>query len=156
MAQRNAVQVIQAQGQVRTSGAAVKGAYAAFLPNVSLSAGATRQYTSGGRTRVENGQVITLPSDPWSSSAGLGANVDLFTGGQRFFDLSRYDNGTGSMAATLNAYVSVEKNRTGFYRVNNTAVFTQGVNEYFAIPQVEIDAENATGTIYLKQNPGYN
>jgi outer membrane protein len=87
MAQRNALQVIQAQGQVRTSGAAVKGAYAAFLPNVSLSAGATRQYTSGGRTQIQNGQVITLPTDPWSSSAGLGANVDLFTGGQRFFDL---------------------------------------------------------------------
>jgi len=82
--------------------------------------------------------------------------LELAMEGQRFFDLSRYDNGTGSMAATLNAYVSVEKNRTGFYRVNNTAVFTQGVNEYFAIPQVEIDAENATGTIYLKQNPGYN
>ena len=69
--------------------------------------------------------------------------LELAMEGQRFFDLSRYDNGTGSMAATLNVYVSVEKNRTGFYRVNNTAVFTKGVNEYFAIPQVEIDAENA-------------
>ena len=75
--------------------------------------------------------------------------------GQRFFDLARYDNGTGSMAATLNAYVAVEKNRNSFYLVNNTAVFTKGVNEYFAIPQKEIDAENSTGTIYLKQNPGY-
>jgi hypothetical protein len=82
--------------------------------------------------------------------------LELGMEGQRFFDLSRWDNGSGSMAATLNAYVSVEKNRNGFYRVNNTATFTQGVNEYFAIPQVEIDAENATGTIYLKQNPGYN
>ncbi len=87
LAQRNALQVIQAEGQSRTSGAAVRSAYAAFLPNVSLTAGATRQYSSGARTRVENGQVITVPSDPWSSSAGLGANVDLFTGGQRFFDL---------------------------------------------------------------------
>ena len=87
LAKRNAVQVIQARGQARTSAAGVRAAYAAFLPGVSLTAGATRQFVSGARTRIENGQVITLPSDPWSSSAGLGANVDLFTGGQRFFDL---------------------------------------------------------------------
>jgi starch-binding outer membrane protein, SusD/RagB family len=81
--------------------------------------------------------------------------LELAMEGQRFFDLARYDNGTGSMAATLNAYVAAEKTRSGFYLVNNTAVFTKGVNEYFAIPQQEIDAENATGKIYLKQNPGY-
>jgi hypothetical protein len=60
------------------------------------------------------------------------------------------------MAATLNAYVAVEKNRKGFYLINNAAKFTKGVNEYFAIPQNELDAENATGIEYLKQNPGYN
>ena len=87
MARRNALVVIQAQGQSKTSAAAVRAAYGAFLPNISLSAGATRQFTSGSRTRVENGQIITLPSDPWSSNAGLSADVDLFTGGQRFFDL---------------------------------------------------------------------
>jgi hypothetical protein len=81
--------------------------------------------------------------------------LELAMEGQRFFDLARYDNGTGSMAATLNAYVSAEKSRSGFYLVNNTAVFTKGVNEYFAIPQQEIDAENSTGTVFLKQNPGY-
>ena len=29
----------------------------------------------------QNGQVITLPPEPWSFSAGLGASVDLFDGG---------------------------------------------------------------------------
>ncbi len=81
--------------------------------------------------------------------------LELAIEGHRFFDLARYDNGTGSMAATLNAYVAVEKTRHGFYLVNNTAQFTKGVNEYFAIPQVELDAENATGTKFLYQNPGY-
>ena len=81
--------------------------------------------------------------------------LELAMEGQRFFDLARYDNGTGSMANTLNAYVAVEKNRNSFYLVNNTAQFTKGVNEYFAIPQNEIDAENSTGKVYLKQNPGY-
>jgi starch-binding outer membrane protein, SusD/RagB family len=81
--------------------------------------------------------------------------LELAMEGQRFFDLSRWDNGTGSMAATINAYVAVEKTRNGFYLVNNAAFFTKGVNEYFAIPLNELDAENATGKIYLKQNPGY-
>jgi starch-binding outer membrane protein, SusD/RagB family len=81
--------------------------------------------------------------------------LELAMEGHRFFDLARYDNGTGSMAATLNAYVNVEKSRNGFYRINSSAVFTKGINEHFAIPQKELDAENATGTIYLKQNPGY-
>ncbi len=83
--------------------------------------------------------------------------LELAMEGQRFFDLSRWDRDKpGSMAAFLNGYVAVEKNRSGFYKVNNTATFTQGVNEFFAIPQNEIDAENASGTEVLKQNPGYN
>jgi hypothetical protein len=82
--------------------------------------------------------------------------LELAMEGQRFFDLARYDNGTGSMATTLNNYVNVEKTRSSFYLVNSNAVFTKGVNEYFAIPQNEIDAENSTGTPHLKQNPGYN
>jgi outer membrane protein len=87
LAQRNGIQVIQARGQSRTSEAAVRAAYAAFLPSVNLTAGAVRQFPTGTRSRVdESGQIITS-SDRWSSSVGLGANVDLFTGGQRFFDL---------------------------------------------------------------------
>ncbi len=84
LAKRNALQVIQARGQARTSAAGVRAAYAAFLPNVTLTASATRWFVSGGRTRGAND---TLPSDPWSSDAGFGANVDIFTGGQRFFAL---------------------------------------------------------------------
>ncbi len=87
LAQRNAPQVIQARGQARTTAAGVRSAYAAFLPSVNLTAGATRQYTSGARTRIENGQVITLPDEPWSSNVSLGGTVELFDGGQRFFDI---------------------------------------------------------------------
>jgi outer membrane protein len=68
----------------------VRSAGAAFLPSVSLSGGATRQLpASGARTRVENGQVITLPDQPWSYSTGLSATVQLFAGGSRIFDLQQ-------------------------------------------------------------------
>ncbi len=101
LAQRNAPAIVQAMGQKRTTAAGVRSAYAAFLPTVSLSAGATRQLQSGpGRTRVENGQIITLPSDPWSYSQGLGANLQLFDGGQRFFDLRQAQANARSAAAS--------------------------------------------------------
>jgi outer membrane protein len=89
MAERNAPAVIQAQGTVRIDEASVRSAYASFLPNISLSTGFVRQLPSQAGTRVENGQVITVASQPWSQSAGLVANVDLFTGGGHFFELNR-------------------------------------------------------------------
>ncbi len=99
LAQRNSPQAVQARGQSRTASAASRSAVAAFLPNVSLSAGATRQYASGSRTRVENGQVITLPDQPWSNNAGLGANVLLFGGGRRIFNLQQARANVGVAAA---------------------------------------------------------
>jgi hypothetical protein len=114
-------------------------------------------------TPGDNYKVSPYPAGAFTTGGQAYANsaiqmerrLELAMEGQRFFDLSRWDNGTGSMATTLNAYVAVEKTRNGFYLVNNTAFFTKGVNEYFAIPVNELDAENATGKIFLKQNPGY-
>lgn len=82
--------------------------------------------------------------------------LELAMEGHRFFDLQRWDNGTGYMANVLNAYQSVEKTRQSFFYANPTAQFHKGVNEYFAVPQAQIDIQNSTGTISLKQNPGYN
>jgi hypothetical protein len=82
--------------------------------------------------------------------------LELAMEGQRFFDLSRWDNNTGAiMAPALNAYATAEKTRPTIFAVNNTATFTAKKNEYFPIPQSQIDIENATGTINLKQNVGY-
>jgi hypothetical protein len=129
--------------------------------NATYNAGTSTyspQTTPGGKYLINpypagaftsNGQAYAL------NAIEMERRLELGMEGQRFFDLARWDNGTGTMAATLNTYVGVEKNRTGFYRVNNAAVFTKGVNECFAIPLNEIQAENATGTVYLMQNPGY-
>jgi outer membrane protein len=104
MARQNALAVIQAAGQKRTSDADVRAAYAAFLPSVSVSAGATRQLPAqGSRTRIENGQVITVPTDPWSSNIGVGASVTLFEGGQRIFDLQQAR--TRQVSAAINEEV---------------------------------------------------
>jgi hypothetical protein len=80
--------------------------------------------------------------------------LELAGEGHRFFDLQRWDAG-GSMAATLNAFVAVEKTRPSIFSVNQSATFTAGKNEIFPIPQQQMDIENSTGKVYLKQNPGY-
>jgi starch-binding outer membrane protein, SusD/RagB family len=126
-------------------------------------------YNASNSTYTVNatpGDKYKISPYPGGAFAGMGQSkaldaiyferrLELAMEGQRFFDLARYDNGSGSMATTLNNYVSVEKTRSSFYLVNQSAHFTKGVNEYFAIPQNEIDAENSTGTVYLQQNPGY-
>jgi len=106
MAQKSSPQAVQARNQTKTAAAGSRSAVAAFLPNVSLSAGATRQYTSGSRTRVENGQVITIPDEPWSYSAGFGANVELFDGGRRLFEVqqARANAGVAGANETIQRY----------------------------------------------------
>ncbi|WP_276502787.1 RagB/SusD family nutrient uptake outer membrane protein [Terrimonas pollutisoli] len=62
----------------------------------------------------------------------------------RFFDLVRW----GIAAETLNAYLAVEKTKRDYLK---KAFFTKGKNEYFPIPQKEIDF---TKGLYV-QNTGY-
>jgi starch-binding outer membrane protein, SusD/RagB family len=64
--------------------------------------------------------------------------------GPRFFDLVRW----GIAEPVLNGYLAVEKTRRDFLA---NAQFTAGRDEYYPIPQREIDF---TGGLY-KQNPGY-
>lgn len=78
--------------------------------------------------------------------------LELSQEGHRFFDLQRWDNGTGLMANTLNAYAAQEKSRPGFYAVNPTATFDKGVDEYFPLPQNQLDQANSFGPVVLKQN----
>lgn len=64
--------------------------------------------------------------------------------GWRFFDLVRW----GEAEEVLNAYLEEEKDERDYL---STAHFTAGRDEYFPIPQREIDF---TGGLY-EQNPGY-
>lgn len=86
LAQRNAPATVQARGLERTSRQSVNNAYAAFIPSLSISAGGTRQFTDA-RTTIRDGQVVELPSEPWSYSTGMTFNLELFDGGRRFYDL---------------------------------------------------------------------
>lgn len=74
--------------------------------------------------------------------------LELAMEGHRFFDLVRW----GIAAETLNAYLAVEKDKREYLR---GASFTEGVNEYFPIPEQQIILSSIGGVPTLKQNPGF-
>jgi len=70
--------------------------------------------------------------------------LELGMEGHRFFDLVRW----AIADQEINAYLEKEKHLRAYL---NGSVFTRNKNEYFPIPQSEIDKSGGT----LKQNPGY-
>jgi len=75
--------------------------------------------------------------------------LELAMEGHRFFDLVRW----GIAATEINAYFLKEKNLRTYM---NGAVFTPNKNEYFPIPQTEIDlSKGPSGIPAMTQNPGY-
>lgn len=86
LAQRNSLSTVQARGNIRTSSAAVKQAYAAFLPTFSVSAGKQRQ--AGDRFDTQ-GNLVPFTGNPSNYSTGLQSSLQLFDGGRRFFDVKR-------------------------------------------------------------------
>ena len=82
--------------------------------------------------------------------------LELAMEGHRFFDLQRYDNGSGYMANVLNAYIQHETHIDGYnFEYMKGAAFTKGKNEIYPIPQAQIDLSTENGTETLIQNQGY-
>jgi len=86
--------------------------------------------------------------------------IELGEEGHRWFDLARWQAGNpiypaaGYMTTVLDTYASQENAiHPAQYPAGTT--FTTGKTEYFPIPQQQLDAENSTGKINLKQIPGY-
>lgn len=75
--------------------------------------------------------------------------LELGMEGHRFFDLVRW----GIADQVLNAFLAYEKTKlSGTY---GSATFVKGKNEYYPIPQNQIDLQTSGGTSNLIQNPGY-
>jgi starch-binding outer membrane protein, SusD/RagB family len=99
--------------------------------------------------------VINTYTGPWTDQAFARTAVrferklELAMEGHRFFDLVRW----GIADVAINAFLNYEKTKlpAGY----GSASFTKGKNEYFPIPQRQIDLEVSGGTSALTQNPNY-
>ncbi len=110
---------------------------AAASKTLPLAAGASNVY-----------KILTYTSFPSKDYAWKALmferRLEFGMEGPRFFDLVRW----GIAEPVLNAYLSKEKIKRNYL---STAHFTAGRDEYYPIPQREIDF---TGGLYI-QNPGY-
>jgi hypothetical protein len=75
--------------------------------------------------------------------------IELAMEGHRFFDLVRW----GIADTELNAYVAFQSTITNDVKGGK---FLKNKNEYYPIPQKEIDLSVKGGSPVLKQNPGYH
>ena len=102
------------------------------------------------------GLYTSFPSQDYARKAvRFERKLELAMEGQRFFDLQRYSispkdsySNNGYMADVLNAYIAKEKQRRTYLQGKS---FTKGKNEFFPIPQSQMDLEHGA----LVQNPGY-
>jgi hypothetical protein len=106
------------------------------------------------------GQIATGTKDFARNAVQFERRLEFGMEGMRFFDLQRWDGlfggpmPSGFMANTLNAYIKKNTSYPPAFFANAVlqgATFTQGRNELYPIPQLQISAEGGV----LKQNPGY-
>lgn len=106
----------------------------------------TQRPIDAGASDIYNvGEYTSFPDKDFAWDAlKFERRLEFAMEGHRWFDLVRW----GEAEATLNAYLAEESSKRDFL---SNAQFTAGRDEYYPIPQREIDF---TGGVYV-QNPGY-
>jgi hypothetical protein len=110
-------------------------------------------YVQNNGANAANYLVNPYPT-PWTdqnyarNAVRFERRLELAMEGHRFFDLVRW----GIAGTYINTYLQTEQTRLAHLQ---GIQFVAGKNEYFPLPQQEVDLSNTNGKPLLVQNPGY-
>ncbi|MFD1143753.1 RagB/SusD family nutrient uptake outer membrane protein [Larkinella insperata] len=139
---------------VRARAANREGWVKTYVDNNEPSKGFTNTPAANYKIGLYTGQFTAKGKEFARESVRFERKLELAMEGHRFFDLQRYDNGTGYMADVLNAYIKHETT-TYDYQILKGARFIKGKHELYPIPLAQIDLSMQNGQATLKQNPNY-
>ncbi len=142
--------------QVRARAANPAGWVKKYIDNNDPLKGFSNTPAANYKVGLYQGQFVQKGQDFARESVRFERKLELAMEAHRFFDLQRYDNGTGYMAEVLNAYIQHETTIPGYnfgYMVG--AKFTRDKNEVFPIPQTQVDLSVVNGSPKLIQNKKY-
>lgn len=141
---------------IRTRAANPEGWVHTYLDPGDPTKGFTNTPAANYKVGLYTGEFTANGQDYAREAVRFEEKLELAMENHRFFELQRYDNGTGYMADVLNAYVKHETSITGYdFGYMKGAMFKKGKNEIYAIPQSQIDLSTTDQGPTLQQNPNY-
>ena len=129
-----------------------------YIDNPAPLKGFTNEPAANYKVGLYTGQFVQKGKEFAREAVRFERKLELALEHLRFFDLQRYDNGTGYMATYLNKYLKYEAAVPKYFNQDllKGAFFTKGKNELYSIPQAQIDLSTKDGKPTLKQNQGIN
>ena len=141
---------------VRARAANPSGWVKTYVDPTNPSRGFSNTPAANYKVGLYTGQFTALGQEYARKAYRFERRLELAFEGHYFFDLQRWDNGTGYMANMINHTIEHENLQPAAHAPNlKSAKFIKGKHEFYPIPQVEIDKSTVNGVKTLVQNPGY-
>jgi len=146
--------------RVRARAANPDGFVHTYIDDNNPLAGFTNTPAANYFIGLYTGQFTANGKDYARDAVRFERKLELAMENHRFYDLQRWDNGTGYMADAINDFLEYE-DQIPNYQMEEQALyragskFTKGKNEFYPIPQAQIDLSTTADGPTLTQNPGY-
>lgn len=142
--------------RVRSRAANPAGWVKKYVDNTAPLKGVTNEPAANYKVGLYTTEFTAKGKEFAREAVRFERKIEFGMEGHRYFDLRRWDNGTGYMAKVLNAYVQHETTIPGYdFTYMKGATFKKGKTELYPIPQAQIDLSVVNGQPVLKQNPNY-